>query len=382
MHLTVRTYQDIRAVPEAVWDEVATPGSLLCTHRFLRGVQEAELPDCRFFFPLVLAGEKPVGHACMYLVSSELDMFGKGFFGTLFRGAAHVFPALARFRSLECGVPVALGNTLSVHPSADRAEVLEALVREARRLAAEHRVDGILFRDFTDAELPGLAPLERHGFRRVPNLPQAVFAVRWREPEQYVAALRAPYRRAFRQRRAALARGGVSVRVVRDFAPLAESLAGLWRQVYDHAREYRREVLPPAFFARLAAELGAESEVLLLERHGNCLAFALLLEDGGTLIWLYCGLDYEANGECDLYFNLLYEIILHGMRRGFRRIDLGITTLDAKKRAGAEVRPLHMYMRHRNPLLRSLAPALFRLLTPGDTSSAHQVFKDSGGSGE
>lgn len=382
MHLTVRTYQDIRAVPEAVWDGVATPGSLLCTHRFLRGVQDAGLPDCRFFFPLVLAGEQPVGHACMYLVSSKLDMFGRGFWGTLFRGLARGCPALARFRSLECGVPVALGNTLSMHPSADRADVLDALIREARRLAAEHRVDGILFRDFTDGELPGLAPLEGHGFRRVPNLPQAVFTVRWRDPEQYAAALRAPYRRAFRQRRAALARSGVSVRIVRDFAPLAESLAGLWRQVYEHAREYRREILPPAFFARLADELGDEAEVLLLERHGNCLAFALLLGEGESMIWLYCGLDYRVNGECDLYFNLLYEIILHGIRRGFRRIDLGITTLDAKKRAGAEIRPLHMYMRHRNPLLRPLAPALFRLLTPGDTSPDHRVFRDGGGVGE
>jgi predicted N-acyltransferase len=152
--------------------------------------------------------------------------------------------------------------------------------------------------------------------------------------------------------------------------------------VYERAREYRREVLTPAFFACLADGLGDQSEVLLLERQGNCLAFALLLTDGDLLAWTYCGLDYRANGECDLYFNLLYEIVFHGIRRGVRRIDLGITTLDAKKRVGAEVRPLHMYMRHRNPLLRPLAPSLFRLLTPGDASPLHRVFRTSEECGE
>lgn len=374
MQLSVRTYQDIRAIPETVWDRLATPGALFRTHRFLRAVQDAGIEDCQFLFPLVLADGEPVAHACMYLITSDLSLFGEGPSGRMARALARVFPALTRFRSLECGIPVALGHTLSIRPTADRTAILDALVREALLLAAEHRTDGILFRDFTDGDLAGLAPLERHGFRRVPNLPQALFTVRWRTPEEYTNSLRSPHRRVFRRRRAAFARHAVTARVVADFAPLAEPLAGLWRQVHDRAREYRREVLPPAFFACLARELAGEASVLLLERQGRPLAFALLLREGDRLLWPCCGLDYSAGGECEVYFNLLYEMIFHAMRLGVREIDMGITTLDAKKRTGAAVRPLHMYMRHRNPILRLLAPRLFRLLTPGDTSPEHRVF--------
>jgi hypothetical protein len=58
---------------------------------------------------------------------------------------------------------------------------------------------------------------------------------------------------------------------------------------------------------------------------------------------------------------------------------MGITTLDAKKRVGASVRPLHMFMYHRNPLLRRVAPRLFSLLTPGDTTPDHRVFRQLAG---
>ena len=355
---------------------MATPGRLICSHRFLRAVQEAGINDCRFLYPVVYLGERIVAHTCMYLVTSELDMFGEGWLGAVVGAVARRFPSVTRFYSLECGTPVALGNTISVRPETDRSTVLDALARESLHLAASYGVDGVLFRDFLDDELAGVALLADHGFRLVPNLPVASFAMGWATPEAYVAALRSPYRRAFRQRREAFARSGLVARATTDFAPLADALTALWRQVYDRAREYRREVLPPTFFSRMAEELGAVAEVLLLERQGRILAFALLFQEDDRLIWPYCGLDYSANEEYELYFNLLYEILFHGMRRGVREIDMGITTLDAKKRVGATVNPLHMYMRHQSWWMRRLGPWLFRLLTPGDNTPAHRVFKD------
>lgn len=376
MPLTIRTVTDIRSIPEALWDEVAVSDRLICSHRFLRAVQEAEINDCRFLYPVVYDEGRIVAHTCMYVVTSELDMFGEGWLGAVVGAVARRLPFLTRFRSLECGTPVELGSTISVRPGTDPEAVLRLLADEALRLAAADRVDGILFRDFLANELPGVALLEEYGFRPVFNLPLATLAMRWPTPEAYAAALRSPYRRAFRRRREVFAQNGLAARVVTDFAPLAEELAALWRQVYDRAREYRREILPPAFFVQLSEELGDASEVLLLEREGRILAFALLLQERERLVWPYCGLDYAVNQEYELYFNLLYEIVFHGMRRGVRDIDMGITTLDAKKRVGATVTPLYMYMRHQSRWMRRLGPWLFRLLTPGDDTPAHRVFND------
>ncbi len=379
MQLTIRTVTDIRSIPEALWDEVAVSDRLICSHRFLRAVQDAGINDCRFLYPVVYAEGRIVAHACMYTVTSELDMFGEGWLGAAIGAVARRLPFLTRFRSLECGTPVELGSTISVRPGTDPEAVLRLLADEAMRLAADHRVDGILFRDFRAEEMPGVALLEEYGFRPVFNLPLASLPVRWATPEAYTAALRSTYRRAFRRRREVFARNGLTARVVTDFAPLAEELAALWRQVFDRAREYRREILPPAFFARMSEELGSASEVLLLEREGRILAFALLLQEHERLVWPYCGLDYAMNQEYELYFNLLYEIVFHGLSRGVREIDLGITTLDAKKRVGATVTPLYMYMRHQSLCMRRLGPWLFRLLTPGDDTPEHRVFSDSGG---
>jgi predicted N-acyltransferase len=356
---------------------VATPGRLICTHRFLRAVQDAGINGCQFLYPTVYAGDRLVAHTSMYLITSELDMFGDGWLGKLVGGAARRFPALTRFFSLECGTPVALGTTISMLPDVDRPAVLRLLSDEAKRLAREHRTDGILFRDFLDSELGEFGLFGDLGFLRVPNLPVATLNVPWKTTQAYEADLRHSYRRAYRRRRRVLAEAGVTARVVVDFAPLANELAGLWRQVYDRASEYRREILPPAFFTRISEELGEESSVLLLEKDERPLAFALLLREENQLLWPYCGLDYAVNEQYELYFNLLYEIVHHAIRLGVPEVDMGITTLDAKKRVGATVQPLHMYMRHCGLLFREIGPRLFRLLTPGDGTPDYRVFKNS-----
>jgi hypothetical protein len=379
LQLTIRTHGDIHEIPEEAWDEVATPGHVVCTHRFLRAVQQSRVNDCQFFYPVIRDGEKLVAHACMYLITSELDMFGDGMVGKLVGALGRCLPALTRFHSLECGTPVALGTTVSIRPGVATPVVLGLLAREGIRLAKKHRADGVLFRDFLGHELPVFSALEGHGFRRIPNLLTASLSVRWRTEEEYAASLRHSCRRAYRRRRRAMAEGGVSARVVTDFAPLADELAALWRQTYGRAREYRREVLSPDFFRWISVELGGDSEALLLEQDGQRLAFALLLAEQNRLIWLCCGLDYSRNGQYELYFNLLHEIILRGISHGVREIDMGITTLDAKKRMGAATRPLHMYMRHRNLWLRVLAPRIFRWLAPSDQSPEHRVFKTANG---
>ena len=375
MQLTIRTHTDIREIPEATWDEVGCPERSVSTHRFLRAVQDARVNDCRFFYPTVFHGDRLVAHACMYLIESKLDMFGSGPCAAVVATLGRLIPALTRFRSLECGSPVALGTTVSVLPGVDASPVLRALAGESIRLARAHRADGVLFRDFLDDDLPLFSILGQHGFRLVPNLPSATLDVRWRSEEEYVDALRHPYRRAYRQRRRLLAEGGVRARIVTDFAPLATELAALWRQTYDRAREYRREVLGPEFFRRVSQELATDSTVLLLEKDGACLAFALLLAEGRRLVWPCCGLDYARNRRYELYFNLLHEIILHACRLGAAEVEMGVTTLDAKKRVGARARPLHMYMRHGNPCLRGFAPWLFRQLAPADRAPDHRVFR-------
>jgi predicted N-acyltransferase len=379
LQLTVRTVQDIREIPEELWDATATPGALICTHRFLRAVQDSQVNDCCFFYPMVYADGRLVAHASMYLITSELDMFGEGLMGRVVERIARCFPSLTRFFCLECGTPVALGSTISIAPDVHAPTVLSLLAEEAKRLAAEHATDGILFRDFLDDELGRVQALEEQGFRRVPNLPMAMLDVAWRTPHAYEAGLRHAYRRSYRRRVKQWEESGLSSRVVTDFAPLADVLAGLWRQTYDRAKEYRRELLKPVFFERMSTELGEDSAVLLIERNDQPLAFALLLREGNRMIWPYCGLDYGENEQYELYFNLLYAIVRQAIEAGASEIDMGITTLDAKKRVGASVRPLHMFMYHRNPLLRRVAPRLFSLLTPGDTTPDHRVFRQLAG---
>jgi predicted N-acyltransferase len=170
-------------------------------------------------------------------------------------------------------------------------------------------------------------------------------------------------------------RAGVELKVVKDFANLSGDLAVMWRNVYDRATEYRREILLEDFFRNMHDILGGRVAVVLAELGGKPIGFMLLFYDDETLIPIFCGLDYRYSKQYGIYFNLFYKTIEVAAEAGMKDIDLGITTLEAKLELGALPMRLNMYMKHRNPLLNALVPRLFSLMTPQPPRKVKHVFR-------
>jgi len=190
-----------------------------------------------------------------------------------------------------------------------------------------------------------------------------------------VDSMRSQYRcKLLAQVRKFQAAGGTVERVDR-FSPHAQDLAWLWRNTYDHAREYRREVLLPDYFENVERFMDGRSSVLLARVEGRPAGFLLLLMDDDVLTTLFAGLDYGCSRESGVYFNLFYEAVRLAIVRGVREIDFGITCLAPKLDLGAVVVPLHMYMKHRNPLGNQIIPRVFERMSPQIPFSSRHVFK-------
>jgi predicted N-acyltransferase len=200
--------------------------------------------------------------------------------------------------------------------------------------------------------------------------------VKWKTLTEYVASLRSEYRNKLLSRLSKFQRGGGRITVLEGFARIAPTLAHLWRNVYDQAREYRREILEKDFFENIAAMLGCRSGVVLPEIGGEPVGFMLLFRDDETTTPIFCGLDYSCNKKYAVYFNLFYGVIRECISQRVKDIDLGITTIVPKLELGAEVVNLHMYMKHLNPVLNRFVPRLFELMTPHEVSEMPKVFRD------
>ena len=162
--------------------------------------------------------------------------------------------------------------------------------------------------------------------------------------------------------------------MVKNFSGDTYELKKLYDNVYDHAKEIKRERLQESIFQNLSKYLGDDAVIIKAVKDERIIGYILLIFNGKTLMVKFPGLDYDYNKAYFVYFNLFYKSIELAIETGMDYIDLGITTLDPKKDMGAGIVPLNMYMRHSNPVFNKLMPILYDKITPQDTESRN-VFK-------
>jgi predicted N-acyltransferase len=347
--MRVALLKSIREMEPDVWNSIVGHDKLICRHEYLQAIEQSQINDCRYFYPVLRDDDGTlIAHTCFYFISTELDSFARGLTKKAITAIRRIFPSFLILRSVECGTPVALGSTVSVREGYDGKVVLKSFAAEAERLAKELGVNVILFRDFFDSDLAGSDVLLTAGYRRVFNLPAVRLRVRWSSFQAYLEDLRSSYRYTIRSRMKAFNKAGYSFRLIRDYRDFAGDLARLWRNTYDHATEYKREVLEEPFFRQIQENLGGRSSVLLVEKSGVPVAFSILLDDDDTLISMSSGLDYSCGKDSFLYFNLFYKTIELAIAGKKKEIDLGITTLGPKVEIGGDVVPLTMYMKCTN----------------------------------
>ncbi|OVE75923.1 hypothetical protein BVX97_03015 [bacterium E08(2017)] len=372
----VKVYSSIDEIRPEEWNSIVGHGRLICRHEFLLAVERSSINDCRFFYPVVYNdSDQIIAHACVYRITTKLDVLADGIARKAVEGIRKVSPKFLSFSFFECGTPVALGNTISFRKDVVKTEPLRLIVAEAERLAGSNDSSITLFRDFHEEDARFFDVLEGYGYRKVRNLPYAQMMMNWQSYGDYENAMRSRYRHKLQSMRKKYLAAGWRTRQVTDFSGMSELLARLWMETYNRAKEYRREILTPSFFDNMNTFLGDESSVLLAEKGDHVGGFLLLLNSQNTLVPLYCGLDYEVSKDMGIYFNLFYDAIDIAIAEGVHDIDLGITTLEPKLEMGAEVKDLYMYMKHSNSMLNRILPGLFDSMTPEPEARTRNVFK-------
>lgn len=346
-------------IDPAAWDRLATSGQAPLRHGFIAAWQHVELASLRSRPLVARRGDETVGatHAYVY----DLDVAGAH--STLAADAVQLgrrlFPRLLMLRSFELGSPTPLVNPFLARPDGGAEPVVEALVRAGLDQASALRADLMIVHNFEAFSTPEPARrvLTRHGFQEVPIPPTVIVELPFATFEDYLAAMRAHYRR--RARKIFRLSAHLEPEDLRTFATEADELARLCRLVFDRATEMKRELPTAEFFAALS-ELDYV-HVLVLRRPDRSIAsYALLIDDSPWLHFLYTGFERQAGEQEGAYFRLLYEIIRCAIENGFPSVNLGITTTEPKLDVGGTVLPLSAWIRHRHTRLQPLVVRLGR----------------------
>jgi len=199
------------------------------------------------------------------------------------------------------------------------------------------------------------------------TLPSCHFPVTWQTFDEYLAALRSPYRRWVRK---GMAKGRSLM--VRPLAPEAFSTVhyGLYEDVYAHS-PYKLEKLNPCFFQQFPAHLYEFS----LEHRP--VGFVQLLLNPPVLTFMFCGFDRSLAASHHLYLNMLLWMLQLAIENKYLLVDFGQTTEETKTKLGAVMEQKRMYLSHKNPVLSSLMEPLARWLSYPGYPVNHRVFKES-----
>ncbi len=246
------------------------------------------------------------------------------------------------------------------------------LIEAAARLAERARGPGVqvlrAFKDTDDAEFAtGAAQYQ-------PLVEDPVMALdldpTWRSLDDYVAALRSPYRREYRRARERL--GGVVRRPLDGDAIRAHAarIDALHAQVLARARlcPVRQDA---ATFAELADRLGPRFSIVGYFEADDLVAFNTRFRCGADLDSHYFGMDYAAGERLGLYRNILYDDIGDAIAAGCRRVLFGRAAQEIKSAMGARPLRLHSFIQHDSRVLTALLAASARWMKPPEWTSRH-----------
>ena len=369
-----RVYERIRDVDPARWDALAPEP--LTSHASLSAVEAARMPGVALRYVVVhdgggrwLAGAP--------LASLEVDgaRLTHGLFRSAIGTARLALPRLLRTRLCICGLPVSVGTRPArIARGADPVGAIALLERELARFARERGAAWSAFKEFGEGDLPAAREaLRGRGYTLAPSESSCGLELPWGRYEDFLAALRSPYRRAIRLAARRFAEAGVVV----DAAPLAAAYGPGIHALYDAVRDRAAiglEWLTSEYFRALGAAYGDDAVLLRFRRRERTIGWVALLATGGTVVDLFHGIDYAERDGASLYFNQLAEVVRFAISRRATYLSLGQSTLVAKTRFGGTPVPLWFAVTHRNPAVRALLAAGRSVLFPAPAPIERRVF--------
>lgn len=377
MPLQVTLYNSIDEVPANDWAALSAD-DLSLDPRLLRVLELTASHEARFWYVVIRdSSSRPAAIAALCRYSVDALETTSPRIRTMIAALRKLSPNLLRFGVLFCGLPVPSGAChLKLAPETNSREVLTALDLTLDSLARKTRSRLITLKEFPAAEVLR-GPIGRLGYLTGDIPPAYVLDRSFTSFDEYLTALRSTFRR---QISSSIKKGAELETTLLTGDAAADAFTpeihAMYLAVRDRAK-YRMETLTREFFCETFRAFENDASLLVLSLRDRPVGFSFGLTFQGIYHNLYVGLDYEANAEADVYFNLYHQDLARAFASGAREMHLGQTSDAFKQRLGARAEPLVFYVRAVSPLVQFFLRRFSRLAFPSiEVLPPKQVWKD------
>jgi Acetyltransferase (GNAT) domain len=350
MACSFEIYDSIKDVPLDDWRSVSRDGgaSVFMDPGFLAAAERGLADQSRFRHVVFYQDRRAVACATLSTFLLDLTLLAGSRTRTAMTWGRRVLPSLGTTGVLFCGTPVSLGqHQLALTPQADPARILSGLDSLMGEIARREGLSFLIFKEFGMRHLGHMDLLLRSGYHRAESIVNHMFPQGFRDLEEYCESLTSHYRKVIRRSRKKARVAGLRHVLLRgsEIVPVyTPEVHRLYEAVVARA-ETVLEILPINYFQELIRHLGDRVSLTAIYRGDRVVAINWCMLDDRTCHLSECGLDYEMNAECDLYFNLIYEGLDDALRSGADRINLGQTADAFKARLGCDQERLFFYIR-------------------------------------
>jgi predicted N-acyltransferase len=219
--------------------------------------------------------------------------------------------------------------------------------------------------------------MEKAGFHAINFQPSMIMELpsNWKTMDDYLNAMSSKYR--VRARRALKKASGVIFRELdlRQIELFNDDLVALHYAVVDQA-DFNMMWAGKDYFIQLKQQLGADFCLTACFEKDQLLGFFTTIRNGKELEANFLGFDAQANREHQLYLCMLYKMIELALANHCTKISFARTALEIKSSVGAVAHKTYIYMKHTNPFLNWLLPAIVRFGDPKEEWTPRHPFRE------
>ncbi|MBL7826175.1 MAG: GNAT family N-acetyltransferase [Saprospiraceae bacterium] len=248
-------------------------------------------------------------------------------------------------------------------------EVVELMSREGVKMPV------ILVKDVAPERRSQGEFLVKNGFTEFDIQPNMVLELPFNNFDAYLGAMSTKYRT--RAKRAFKKLDGIEKRELsaHDIRQELPTIYRLYREIAKNAG-FNMVDLNETYLLGLKERLGDNFSMYGYFHNGLLVAFYSTIRNHHELEAHFLGYEKSLNHDYQLYLNILYDIVNHGLAGKCERIVFARTALEIKSSVGATAHDLWCYLRHQNPIANRFAGTLLDYLKPVEKWLPRRPFKD------
>lgn len=382
IELTINT--NIEAAKD--WDKMATNQSLFLQRSYLKALESCPPKNMQFAYLTFYKDNQPCGiaYAQIFRFSTyESLKHHRSFndsnakFLSLKKWIAHQ----VEFHSIVCGNVLMTGEYgYTFNQSVDKQEqfgIVNEGLEKLRDLLAQKGIDVAvtLYKDYFESNRQQIDDTPFGEFQIQPNM-IIELKEEWTKFEHYLQAMSSKYR--VRTKRAFKKMSGVEKwELSLEEVQLHQSTI---YELYDsvvRSAGFNGITLPQNYFTNLKESLTDEFKIIGYFREGQLIGFytVFLEAERQSIESHFLGINHAENRNCQLYLNMLYDMINMGIYHRVKHIYLARTALEIKSSVGATPHEMYFYMQHKKTILNRFTKPLFDLFNPKEPWTQRSPFK-------